>query len=154
MIKSIGKLFGLKKRSWKSQFAPKSTYLNLVWTMFYYFILIVQKLNFPPSWIFQCPFQLQNLRRWQFYKGFKPTQYLWDTLYINIKNIYLLMHFPSTNPIIEVIGNPLSATAFAILRQLFRSSQFCWKVWNFDPIAELMWRIAFTATLLRSCLCI
>ena len=45
-----------EKRSWKSQFAPKSTYLNLLWTMFYYFILIVQKLNFPPSWIFQCPF--------------------------------------------------------------------------------------------------
>ena len=45
-----------EKRSWKSQFEPKSTYLNLVWTMFYYFILIVQKLNFPPSWIIQCPF--------------------------------------------------------------------------------------------------
>ena len=25
--------------------------------MFYYFILIVQKLNFPPGWIFQCPFR-------------------------------------------------------------------------------------------------
>ena len=25
--------------------------------MFYYFISIVQKLNFPPSWIIQCPFQ-------------------------------------------------------------------------------------------------
>ena len=49
---------GKWKKSWKSQFAPKSTYLNLVWTMFYYFIWIVQKLNFAPGWIIQCPFCL------------------------------------------------------------------------------------------------
>ena len=47
-----------EKRNWKSQFAPKSSYLNLVWTMFYYFIWIVQKLNFAPGWIIQCPFCL------------------------------------------------------------------------------------------------
>ena len=27
-----------------------------IWTLFYYFILTVQKLNFPPGWILQCPF--------------------------------------------------------------------------------------------------
>ena len=57
-----------EKRSWKSQFEPKSTYLNLVWTMFYYFILIVQKLNFPPCWIFKYPFKSRR-KRDQYDKG-------------------------------------------------------------------------------------
>ena len=49
-----------EKWSRKSQFAPKSTYLNLVWTMFYYFILIVQKLNFPPAGFLSVPFNWRH----------------------------------------------------------------------------------------------
>ena len=35
---------GNEQRSWKSHLHKKIP----IWTMFYYFILIVQKLNFPP----------------------------------------------------------------------------------------------------------
>ena len=39
-----------------------------IWTMFYYFILIVQKLNFPLCWIFKYPFKSRR-KRDQYDKG-------------------------------------------------------------------------------------
>ena len=55
-----------RKWKWKKKLeisicTKKYLFEPLVWIMFYYFILIVQKLNFPPSWIFQCPFNLIDI---------------------------------------------------------------------------------------------